>query len=124
MALPSSIAVSTTNLKLAEIFHQYLQGQNDDSWVYYLKIKKGREKIVKCTPDQEAPIPGYNINWNKRTTRKSSSVLLLVILMFNVELSFVHYCLVLFTNWNRLKTDYTYANQNALHAMLRYHHRD
>lgn len=67
------------NLELAELFHQYSLGQNDDGWVYYLRVKRGQEKIIKNIlykdlndddffwvsghfEDQEAQIPGYNIN--------------------------------------------------------------
>ncbi|GMP81973.1 hypothetical protein CsSME_00036487 [Camellia sinensis var. sinensis] len=41
------------NLGLAELFHQYSLGQTNDDWCYYLKVKKGREKIVKRTPNKD-----------------------------------------------------------------------
>ena len=64
---------------------------NDDGWVYYLRVRRGWEKIIKNTPDkdlndddffwvsgnfedQEVQIPGYNINWNKGTAGKNTSV--------------------------------------------------
>lgn len=34
------------NLGLAELSHQYSLGQNDDVWVYYLRIRRGQEKIM------------------------------------------------------------------------------
>ncbi|KAF5931685.1 hypothetical protein HYC85_027856 [Camellia sinensis] len=70
------------NLGLAEIFHQYSIGSKDDGWVYYLRIRRRREKIIKDTPDKDvndddffwvsgnfedhqAQIPGRSINWKK-----------------------------------------------------------
>ena len=70
------------NLGLAELFHQYSIGSNEDGWVYYLRIRRWREKIIKNTPDKDindddffwvsrnfedhkAQIPGDRINWNK-----------------------------------------------------------
>ena len=38
------------NLSLAEIFHQYSIGSKEDGWVYYLRIRRRREKIIKNTP--------------------------------------------------------------------------
>lgn len=40
------------NLGLAELFHQYSLSQNEDGWVYYLRIRHRREKIIKNTPDK------------------------------------------------------------------------
>ncbi|GMP37607.1 hypothetical protein CsSME_00009212 [Camellia sinensis var. sinensis] len=68
------------NLGLAEIFHQYSIGSKDAGWVYYLRIRRRQEKIVKHTPDKDlndddffwvsgnfedfqAQIPGRPINW-------------------------------------------------------------
>lgn len=70
------------NLGLAELFHQYSLGSKEDGWVYYLRIRRRREKIIKDTPDKDlndddffwvsgnfedhqAQIPGRRINWNK-----------------------------------------------------------
>ena len=70
------------NLGLAEIFHQYSLGSKEDGWVYYLRIRCRREKIIKYTPDKDlndddffwvsgnfedhqAQIPGRRINWKK-----------------------------------------------------------
>ncbi|GMP66493.1 hypothetical protein CsSME_00026835 [Camellia sinensis var. sinensis] len=70
------------NLGLAEIFHQYSIGSKEDGWVYYLRIRRRREKIIKNTPDKDlndddffwvsgnfedhqAQIPGRRINWKK-----------------------------------------------------------
>ncbi|GMP91417.1 hypothetical protein CsSME_00042128 [Camellia sinensis var. sinensis] len=70
------------NLGLAEIFHQYSIGSKKDGWVYYLRIRRRREKIIKNTPDKDlndddffwvsgnfedhqAQIPGRSINWKK-----------------------------------------------------------
>ncbi|THG18004.1 hypothetical protein TEA_001399 [Camellia sinensis var. sinensis] len=70
------------NLGLAEIFHQYSIGSKEDGWVYYLRIRRRREKIIKNTPDKDlndddffwvsvnfedhqAQIPGQRINWKK-----------------------------------------------------------
>ena len=41
------------NLGLAEIFHQYSLGSKEDGWVYYLRIRRRREKIIKDTPDKD-----------------------------------------------------------------------
>ncbi|KAF5933745.1 hypothetical protein HYC85_029916 [Camellia sinensis] len=68
------------NLGLAEIFHQYSIGSKNAGWVYYLRIRRRREKIIKHTPDKDlndddffwvsgnfedfqAQIPGRPINW-------------------------------------------------------------
>ncbi|GMP99682.1 hypothetical protein CsSME_00047062 [Camellia sinensis var. sinensis] len=73
------------NLGLAEIFHQYSISSKEDGWVYYLRIRRRREKIIKNTPDKDlndddffwvsgnfedhqAQIPGRSINWKKRNT--------------------------------------------------------
>ena len=70
------------NLGLAELFHQYSIGSAEDGWVYYLRIRRRREKIIKDTldkdvneddffwvfgnfVDQQAQLPGDRINWNK-----------------------------------------------------------
>ncbi|GMP33629.1 hypothetical protein CsSME_00006863 [Camellia sinensis var. sinensis] len=96
------------NLGLAELFHQYSIGSNEDGWVYYLRIRRRREKIIKDTPDkdvndddffwvsgnfedQQSQIPDGRINWNKG----------------EVDLNF-------------LKSQYNYPNLNALRAALRY----
>lgn len=67
------------NLGLAELFHQYSIGSKEDGWVYHLRIRRRREKIIKDTPDKElnnddffwvsgnfedhqAQIPGRRIN--------------------------------------------------------------
>ena len=80
------------NLGLAEIFHQYSLGSKEDGWVYYLRIRRGREKIIKDTPDKDlndddffwvsgnfedhqAQIPGRSINWNKGIPGINISVL-------------------------------------------------
>ncbi|GMP81793.1 hypothetical protein CsSME_00036386 [Camellia sinensis var. sinensis] len=47
------------NLGLAELFHQYSLGQNEDNWVYYLRIRRRREKIIKNTPDKDIKKPKY-----------------------------------------------------------------
>ncbi|GMP70139.1 hypothetical protein CsSME_00029115 [Camellia sinensis var. sinensis] len=41
------------NLGLVEIFHQYSIGSKEDGWVYYLRIRRRREKIIKNTPDKD-----------------------------------------------------------------------
>lgn len=41
------------NLGLAERFHQYSIGSAEDDWVYYLRIKRRCEKIIKDTPDKD-----------------------------------------------------------------------
>ena len=41
------------NLGLVEIFHQYSIGSKEDGWVYYLRIRRRREKIIKDTPDKD-----------------------------------------------------------------------
>ncbi|GMP85516.1 hypothetical protein CsSME_00038635 [Camellia sinensis var. sinensis] len=41
------------NLGLAEIFHQYSLGSKEDGWVYYLRIRRRRDKIIKYTPDKD-----------------------------------------------------------------------
>ncbi|XP_028104198.1 uncharacterized protein LOC114303275 [Camellia sinensis] len=68
------------NLGLAEIFHQYSIGSKNAGGVYYLRIRRRREKIIKHTPDKDlndddffwvsgnfedfqAQIPGRPINW-------------------------------------------------------------
>ncbi|GMP39559.1 hypothetical protein CsSME_00010349 [Camellia sinensis var. sinensis] len=72
------------NLGLAEIFHQYSLRSKEDGWVYYLRIRRRREKIIKYTPDKDlndddffwvsgnfedhqTQIPGRRINWKKGT---------------------------------------------------------
>ncbi|GMP64275.1 hypothetical protein CsSME_00025629 [Camellia sinensis var. sinensis] len=72
------------NLGLAEIFHQYSIGSKEDGWVYYLRIRRRREKIIKNASDKDlndndffwvsgnfedhqAQIPGRSINWKKGT---------------------------------------------------------
>lgn len=80
------------NLGLAEIFHQYSIGSKDDGWVYYIRIRRRREKIIKDTSDkdlndddflwvsgnfedQQAQIPGRSINWNRGEPGIVTSVL-------------------------------------------------
>ncbi|GMP23119.1 hypothetical protein CsSME_00000840 [Camellia sinensis var. sinensis] len=87
------------NLGLAEIFHQYSIGSKDDGWVYYLRIRRRREKIIKDTPDkdvndndffwvsgnfedQQAQIPGRSINWNKGEPGIVTSVLCMFFFYF------------------------------------------
>ncbi|GMP42148.1 hypothetical protein CsSME_00011982 [Camellia sinensis var. sinensis] len=41
------------NLRLAELFHQYSIGQNDDGWVYYLTITKPRYRATTSTGTRE-----------------------------------------------------------------------
>ncbi|GMP21694.1 hypothetical protein CsSME_00000026 [Camellia sinensis var. sinensis] len=41
------------NLGLAEIFHQYSIGSKEDGWVYYLRIRRRCEKIIKNTLDKD-----------------------------------------------------------------------
>ena len=86
------------NLGLAEILHQYSIGSKNQGWCYYLRIRRGREKIIKHTPDKDlndddffwvsgnyedhqAQIPGWAINWNKGIPGILTSV-------FHVFLSF------------------------------------
>ena len=40
---------ASLNLGLAELFHQYSIGSTEDGWVYYLRIRRQREKIIKDT---------------------------------------------------------------------------
>ncbi|CAL5420242.1 unnamed protein product [Camellia sinensis] len=87
------------NLGLAEIFHQYSIGSKDDGWVYYLRIRRRREKIIKDTPDKDvndddffwvsgnfedhqAQIPGRSINWKKGEPGKVTSVLCMFFFYF------------------------------------------
>ena len=66
------------NLGLAEIFHQYSLSRNKSGFCWYLKVKKGRAKLIEGNPDKEtndddflwvsgryedteAPIPGWYI---------------------------------------------------------------
>ena len=41
------------NLGLAELFHQYSIGSAENGWVYYLRIRHRRDKIIKNTPDKD-----------------------------------------------------------------------
>ena len=87
------------NLGLAEIFHQYSIGSKEDGWVYYLRIRNRREKIIKHTQnkdlndddflsvsgnfeDHQAQIPGRRINWKKGEPGILTSVFLLAFLYF------------------------------------------
>ncbi|GMP72782.1 hypothetical protein CsSME_00030698 [Camellia sinensis var. sinensis] len=66
------------NLGLAKIFHQYSLRKNKGGLCWYLKVKKGRAKLIEGNPDKEAndddflwvsshyedteaPIPGWYI---------------------------------------------------------------
>ena len=96
------------NLGLAEILHQYSIGSKNDGWCYYLRIRRGREKIIKHTPDKDlndddflwvsgnfedlqAQIPGRRINWKKGEPGIHTSV---------VFLNFVHFGFPLFNRTN------------------------
>ncbi|GMQ11563.1 hypothetical protein CsSME_00054153 [Camellia sinensis var. sinensis] len=96
------------NLGLAEIFHQYSIGSKEDGWVYYLRIRRHREKIIKNTldkdlndddffwvsgnfEDHQAQIPGRRINWKKGEPDST-----------------------------HLHSLYSYPNLATLHAALRY----
>ncbi|THG11146.1 hypothetical protein TEA_016389 [Camellia sinensis var. sinensis] len=87
------------NLGLAELFHQYSIGSAEDGWVYYLRIRRRREKIIKDIPDkdvndndflwvsgnfedQQAQIPGDRINWNKGVVSRVTSASYYVFLYF------------------------------------------
>ena len=89
------------NLGLAEIFHQYSIGSKEDGWVYYLRIRRRREKIIKYTPDKDvndddffwvsgifedfqAQIPGRPINWKKGEPGNLTSVFFLVFFYFGL----------------------------------------
>ncbi|THG14579.1 hypothetical protein TEA_004985 [Camellia sinensis var. sinensis] len=41
------------NLGLAEIFHQYSLSKNKGGLCWYLKVKKGRAKLIESNPDKE-----------------------------------------------------------------------
>ena len=77
------------NLGLAEIFHQYSLSSNKGGFCYYLKVKKGRAKLIEGNPDKEsndddflwvsgryedleAPIPGWQIRKNFRRAGKET----------------------------------------------------
>lgn len=79
------------DLGLAEIFHQYSIGSKEEGWVYYLRIRRNREKIIKDTPDKDlndddffwvsgnyedhqAQIPGRRINWKQGEPGINTSV--------------------------------------------------
>ena len=91
------------NLGLAEIFHQYSIGSKEDGWVYYLRIRRRREKIINNTPDKDlndddffwvsrnfedhqAQIPGRHINWKKGEPGIFTSVFLLALLYFGFSI--------------------------------------
>ena len=91
------------NLGLAEIFHQYSIGSKEDGWVYYLRIRRRREKIIKYTldkdlndddffwvsrnfEDHQAQIPGRRINWKKGEPGIFTSVFLRALLYFSFSI--------------------------------------
>ncbi|GMP82964.1 hypothetical protein CsSME_00037056 [Camellia sinensis var. sinensis] len=95
------------NLGLAEIFHQYSLSRNKSGLCWYLKVKKGRAKLIEGNPDKEtndddflwvsgrnedteAPIPGWYIRKDFGSADK------------------------------HLAADYHQANQEAIKALLRH----
>ncbi|GMP60339.1 hypothetical protein CsSME_00023242 [Camellia sinensis var. sinensis] len=41
------------NLDLAETFHQYTLSKNKGGFCWYLKVRKGRAKLIEGNPDKE-----------------------------------------------------------------------
>lgn len=121
----------------AGIFHQYSIGSKEDGWVYYLRIRRRREKIIKDTPDKDlndddffwvfgnfedhqAQIPGRSINWNKGTPGIVTSASLHATLYFGfLFLNRPDSCL-LYADSAHLKSLYSYLNLNTLRTALRY----